>query len=135
MNYIYDKLSTYTKNTFKYYGGIGKKVLKDYEENINKINENNENKIIVATCSYIGEGFDNSKLDTLFLTMPISGQTRVTQYVGEHLITIDILRESELIRTRWKIYQRKYEYAKDIDFDDILDCILKMMEQRDPVVV
>lgn len=57
------------------------------------------------------------------------------EYVGEPLITIDILRESELIRTRWKIYQRKYKYAKDIDFDDILDCILKMMEQRDPVVV
>ena len=57
------------------------------------------------------------------------------EYVGEPLITIDILRESELIRTRWKIYQRKYEYAKDIDFDDILDCILKMMVQRDPVVV
>ena len=57
------------------------------------------------------------------------------EYVGEPLITIDILRESELIRSRWRIYQRKYEYAKDIDFDDILDCILKMMEQRDPVVV
>ena len=57
------------------------------------------------------------------------------EYVGEPLITIDVLRESELIRSRWKIYQRKYEYAKDIDFDDILDCILKMMEQRDPVVV
>ena len=57
------------------------------------------------------------------------------EYVGEPLITIDILRESELIRTRWKIYQRKYEYAKDIGFDDILDCILKMMEQRDSVVV
>ena len=28
-----------------------------------------------------------------------------------------------------------YEYAKDINFDDILDCIVKMMEQRDPVVV
>ena len=49
------------------------------------------------------------------------------EYVGEPLIAIDILKESELIRSRWKIYQRKYEYAKDIDFDDILDCILKMM--------
>ncbi len=57
------------------------------------------------------------------------------EYVGNPFVTIDVLRESELIRTRWKIYQRKYEYAKDIDFDDILDCILKMMEQRDPVVV
>ena len=53
------------------------------------------------------------------------------EYVGEPLITIDILRESELIRSRWRIYQRKYKYAKDIDFDDVLDCILKMMEQKD----
>ena len=57
------------------------------------------------------------------------------EYVGEPFITIDVLRESELIRSRWRIYQRKYEYAKDIDFDDILDCIVKMVEQMDPVVV
>ena len=25
---------------------------------------------------------------------------------------------------------KKYEYAKDIEFDDILDCIVKIMEQR-----
>ena len=82
MNYIYDKLSKYTNNIFKYYGGIGKKVLKSYMELNNQINENEDNKIIVATGSYIGEGFDDSKLDVLFLTMPISGQTRVTQYAG-----------------------------------------------------
>lgn len=42
------------------------------------------------------------------------------EYVGDHLIIIDILRESELIRKKWKIYQKKYEYTKEIDFDDIL---------------
>ena len=56
------------------------------------------------------------------------------EYVGEPLITIDILRESELIRKKWKIYQKKYEYSKNIEFDEILDCIVKMMEQRDPVI-
>ena len=82
MNYIYDKLYKYTKNVFKYYGGIGKKVLKNYLELTEQINEKNDNKIIVATGSSIGEGFDDSKLDVLFLTMPISGKTRVTQYAG-----------------------------------------------------
>lgn len=82
MNYIYDKLFKYTKNVFKYYGGIGKKVLKNYLELTEQINEKNDNKIIVATGSSIGEGFDDSKLDVLFLTMPISGKTRVTQYAG-----------------------------------------------------
>lgn len=57
------------------------------------------------------------------------------EYVGDPLITIDILRESELIRRKWKIYQKKYEYVRCIEFDEILDCIVKMMEQRDPVVV
>ena len=41
-----------------------------------------ENKIIIATGAYIGEGFDDSTLDVLFLTMPISGKTRLTQYAG-----------------------------------------------------
>ena len=56
-------------------------------------------------------------------------------YYGNPFVAIDLIRDSELIRARWKNYQRKYEYAKDIDFDDILDCIIKMMEQMDPVVV
>ena len=46
------------------------------------IKEKKTNKIIVATGSYIGEGFDDSSLDVLFLTMPISGITKVTQYTG-----------------------------------------------------
>ena len=56
-------------------------------------------------------------------------------YYGNPFVAIDLIRDSELIRARWKNYQKKYEYAKDINFDDILDCIVKMMEQRDPVVV
>jgi len=38
--------------------------------------------VIVATGSYIGEGFDDSRLDTLFLAMPISWRGTLQQYVG-----------------------------------------------------
>lgn len=38
--------------------------------------------IVCATGKYIGEGFDDARLDTLFLTMPISWQGTLSQYVG-----------------------------------------------------
>ncbi|MBR1748685.1 MAG: DEAD/DEAH box helicase [Bacilli bacterium] len=120
MDYIYDKLSKDTNNIFKYYGGIGKKVLKNYEEHANQINEEGENKIIVATGSYIGEGFDDSKLDVLFLTMPISGQTRVTQYAGrlhrkddnkKEILIYDYV-DDNFSKTRNMFLKRKKTYEK-----------------------
>ena len=38
--------------------------------------------IVCATGKYIGEGFDDARLDTLFLSMPISWQGTLAQYVG-----------------------------------------------------
>ena len=120
MHYIYDKLSKYTSNVFKYYGGIGKKVLKKYMELNNQINKNEDNKIIVATGSYIGEGFDDSKLDVLFLTMPISGQTRVTQYAGrlhrqdsnkKEILIYDYI-DDNFSKTRNMFLKRKKTYEK-----------------------
>ena len=41
-----------------------------------------EERMVLATGRYIGEGFDDGRLDTLFLAMPISWRGTLVQYAG-----------------------------------------------------
>jgi superfamily II DNA or RNA helicase len=42
----------------------------------------NEPRVLLATGRYIGEGFDDARLDTLFLTLPVSWRGTIQQYAG-----------------------------------------------------
>jgi superfamily II DNA or RNA helicase len=42
----------------------------------------NDRYVIVATGKYVGEGFDEARLDTLLLAMPISWKGKLAQYAG-----------------------------------------------------
>ncbi len=63
------------------HGGIKLKRRKEVLEMLQEANDES-GKAILATGSYIGEGFDEPRLDTLFITMPVSFKGKIVQYVG-----------------------------------------------------
>jgi superfamily II DNA or RNA helicase len=68
-------------NIFVLKGGMGKKQRRSIAEAIAAVADGAP-RVILATGSYIGEGFDDARLDTLFLAMPISWKGTLQQYVG-----------------------------------------------------
>lgn len=62
-------------------GGMGRKELRQIIGRLAAI-PNDEERVLLATGRYIGEGFDDARLDTLFLTLPVSWHGTVAQYVG-----------------------------------------------------
>jgi superfamily II DNA or RNA helicase len=60
---------------------MGAKQRKKLAESIATASQN-EPRVILATGSYLGEGFDDARLDTLLLATPISWRGTLQQYVG-----------------------------------------------------
>lgn len=68
-------------DTISVTGGMGNK---ETRETLQKITASSKEKplTLVATGRFIGEGFDEPRLDTLFLAMPISWKGTLQQYTG-----------------------------------------------------
>ncbi len=81
LKFLGDKLSDKVKNTIVLHGGMGNKQLNKIREQLETTGDNEE-RVILATGKYIGEGFDDPRLDTLFLAMPISWKGTLQQYAG-----------------------------------------------------
>ena len=62
-------------------GGMGVKQRRAVMAQLTSIPEH-EPRVLVATGRYLGEGFDDARLDTLFLAMPISWKGTLAQYAG-----------------------------------------------------
>ena len=79
--FLADCLSTMVKNVIVLKGGMGQRQRRLIAERMNEISETEE-RVIVATGRYLGEGFDDARLDTLFLTLPVSWRGVLAQYAG-----------------------------------------------------
>jgi superfamily II DNA or RNA helicase len=94
-------------------GGMGKRQRRDCMQTLESLTDEAE-KVILATGRYLGEGFDDKRLDTLFLTLPISWKGTLAQYAGR------LHRDHDMKKT-----VRIYDYA-DID----VPMLSRMFERR-----
>ncbi len=79
--HLADLMRGTTRHLFVLKGGMGKKQRTAISEAMNAVPVDAP-RLILATGSYVGEGFDDARLDTLFLAMPISWKGTLQQYVG-----------------------------------------------------
>ena len=88
-------------------GGMGRKSTQEAFERIASIPDE-KNIVLVATGHFIGEGFDEARLDTLFLAMPISWKGTLQQYAGR--------------------LHRLFKTKKEVRIYDYVDIQIKMLE-------
>lgn len=89
----------------------GKGTVKQKRETLEMLNAvpQNESLVILATGKYVGEGFDHPRVDSLFLTMPVSWKGVLNQYVGR--------------------LHRKDENKKEVRIYDYVDFKMPLLEK------
>ena len=79
------------------------------------------------------KGWNDVKIDDLRKAIKKTFEKR--NYIGNIEEAIAILKDSEIIKNRWNTYKKKYEYANDIDYDEIMKCIEEIIKVIVPVAV
>lgn len=76
-----ERFEKFAKNVVVLKGGQTERQRRALMERLSSIADHEE-RLLIATGRYLGEGFDDPRLDTLFLAMPISWRGTLAQYAG-----------------------------------------------------
>jgi superfamily II DNA or RNA helicase len=81
LDYFSKELHGLSRNLIILHGGMKTKDRRAAIAKLTSIPETEE-RLVLATGRFIGEGFDDARLDTLFLAMPVSWKGTLVQYAG-----------------------------------------------------
>ncbi|MCL1965428.1 MAG: DUF1653 domain-containing protein [Firmicutes bacterium] len=105
------RLKPHIKNVIPMTGGAGRKKSRERLQAVLDIPAD-EPFVLIATGKYLGEGFDLPRLDTLFLTMPVSWKGTVQQYAGRLHRLLDSKKEVQIydyVDIRVPMLERMYQ--------------------------
>ena len=78
---LHNRLKGFVRNIVILRGGRSAKQRREVDAQLASIPVTEE-RLLLATGRYIGEGFDDARLDTLFLALPVSWKGTLVQYAG-----------------------------------------------------
>lgn len=81
LDYFATKLEKFARHLVVLRGGMSARRHRDAREQLAAIPDHDE-RLVLATGRYVGEGFDDARLDTLFLALPVSWKGTLIQYTG-----------------------------------------------------
>ena len=81
LQYLVGELRGFVRHIVVLQGGMSGQERRRSLDQLASIPDSTE-RLILATGRYIGEGFDDARLDTLFLAMPVSWRGTLIQYSG-----------------------------------------------------
>jgi len=81
LEFFVERLEGMTPNLIALHGGLSAKERRVAVERLAAIPETEE-RLVIATGRYVGEGFDDPRLDTLVLALPVAWKGTVVQYAG-----------------------------------------------------
>jgi superfamily II DNA or RNA helicase len=81
LEYFANQLRKIARHVVVLQGGMTAKEQREVKQQLAAIPDAEE-RLVLATGRYIGEGFDDARLDTLFLALPVSWKGTLIQYTG-----------------------------------------------------
>jgi superfamily II DNA or RNA helicase len=81
LDFFAERLRGFAKHPIVLRGGMTAKERREVTNRLATIPDDEE-RLLLATGRYVGEGFDDARLDTLFLALPVSWKGTLMQYTG-----------------------------------------------------
>jgi superfamily II DNA or RNA helicase len=108
LEYFARRLDRVARHLVVLRGGMGARADRAVRAQLAAIPAHQE-RVLLATGRYIGEGFDDARLDTLFLTLPVSWKGTLVQYAGR--------------------LHRMHPGKRDVQIFDYVDCEVPMLSR------